>query len=737
MEKPIQAQINQTHVLFDLSPLDAREDIDDKTQKTYHNLKQMIANKTVKECHEIYIKHIAANPSQHTEDLTMGLLVAILVEQDGQQSKYYRDIVSLNKDGLTLFSMYLNLIITDRLTKLRDHGIKQVFWIIHQLMKANVSSAENICCSIIRQQAGGDLSARNLRFIENLLELLIENRSWLINSHNFMVPTTIYTFMRLIIDHMGPSQAALRQKEIEFVVGLIKEKFLECLSIGRDFLRILHNLIKIPEFEKLWHDIHINPRSLHPTFQGPIQILATKTPRRLFQSRLTFDMEKKISFLATAVKFGNQKRYQDWFHKQYLSTPESLSLRCDLIRYICTIIHPSNEVLCSDIIPRWAIIGWLLTTCTTSASATSSKLALFFDWLLYDAKADNIMNIEPAILVMYYSIRSHPNVTASLLEFLCRLPAIFSPRLSEHIKAGVKKSLHQILEKRVVSSLGPLFDNPKQDPALRVLIKDAFPEFCHTDNGIMHPVTLPLPQKPIAPHTNAIPPPQGQQVNHLNVVQNHVSVKKEAEVIVIDQEKISASVDMVNTVITCETVGNRVLPNPETNHITNRVTEQPSLVTSEAKSVPQICSPSTTSPSSHPSSAPTSSSTTRDESKAFSWNGTENANASYSHKQNHDNKIGKSSMSNSGIIDTVKRNNPSVVPVMDAKESLDNSPKNQLATIPTNTAALSSEICDTAESHPLKVVYPFMRVHGANFKETLNLFDDPIRSILEDLSVER
>src|SRR4029434_10326942 len=34
------------------------------------------------------------------------------------------------------------------------------------------------------------------------------------------------------------------------------------------------------------------------------------------------------------------------------------------IRYICGVVHPSNEVLSSDILPRWAIIGWLLTTCT-------------------------------------------------------------------------------------------------------------------------------------------------------------------------------------------------------------------------------------------------------------------------------------------------------------------------------------------------------------------------------------
>lgn len=78
---------------------------------------------------------------------------------------------------------------------------------------------------------------------------------------------------------------------------------------------------------------------------------------------------------------------------QYLSTPESQTLRCDLIRFICGVIHPSNEVLCSDIIPRWAVIGWLLTTCTSNVAASSAKLSLFYDWLFFDPEKDSIMNI--------------------------------------------------------------------------------------------------------------------------------------------------------------------------------------------------------------------------------------------------------------------------------------------------------------------------------------------------------
>ena len=106
-------------------------------------------------------------------------------------------------------------------------------------------------------------------------------------------------------------------------------------------------------------------------------------------------------------------------------TTESQSLRIDLIRFIVGVIHPPNELLCSDIIPRWAVIGWLLTTCTSAVAAANAKLALFYDWLFFDPERDNIMNIEPAILVMSNSMRSHPAVTATLLDFMCRV-SIFS-----------------------------------------------------------------------------------------------------------------------------------------------------------------------------------------------------------------------------------------------------------------------------------------------------------------------
>ena len=165
------------------------------------------------------------------------------------------------------------------------------------------------------------------------------------------------------------------------------------MAIGRDLVRLLQHVARVPEFELLWRDILHNPKTLLPTFTGLSQLMQIRTSRRFLFLRLTPDMEKKMIFLTSSVRFGNQKRYQDWFQRQYLSTPESQSLRCDLIRFIVGVIHPSNEVLCSDIIPRWAVLGWLLTTCTHPVAAANAKMALFYDWLFYDAERDNIMNI--------------------------------------------------------------------------------------------------------------------------------------------------------------------------------------------------------------------------------------------------------------------------------------------------------------------------------------------------------
>lgn len=208
-------------------------------------------------------------------------------------------------------------------------------------------------------------------------------------------------------------------------------------------------MARVPEFDQLWKDILLNPKSLLATFTGVWQLLQIRTSRRFLQCRITPEVERKLHFFTSNVQFGTHKRYQDWFQDKYFSTPESHSLRSDLIRFIINAIHPTNDMLCSNLIPRWAIIGWLLTTCTNTTALANAKLALFYDWLFFDPIKDNIMNVEPGILVMYHSIRNHPMVSSTLLDFLCRIMKNFFPKSEDKIRTGVYNSLRKILEKQV------------------------------------------------------------------------------------------------------------------------------------------------------------------------------------------------------------------------------------------------------------------------------------------------
>lgn len=387
-----------------------------------------------------------AKDNQH-EEISSGFIYAILTEP-ADAMKTYRDMTLLTRDGLMTVTQSLSMLVADKYQKLTDVARRQLLWFTKELIKNAVLNVDNIVWCLLRQAAGGDVSLSNMFLVESLLDICIEYRGWL-EKLPMLIAAVVYTFVRLIEDHSSPMLNPLRAKEVKFVVQLIRDRFVDVIPLGRDFIRILQNVARIPEFEALWRDMLQNPKALYPTFTGVWQILRIRTSRRFLQLRLTPDIERKILFMTNNVKFGNHKRYQDWFQAKYFTTLESHSLRSDLIRFIINAIHPSNEMLSSDLIPRWAIIGWLLTSSTNVTATANSKLAIFYDWLFFDPLKDNIMNIEPGILVMYHSIRNHPLVSSTLLDFLCRIIKNFYPKHEENIRAGVYNSLRNILEKQV------------------------------------------------------------------------------------------------------------------------------------------------------------------------------------------------------------------------------------------------------------------------------------------------
>ncbi|XP_043069639.1 integrator complex subunit 3 homolog [Drosophila bipectinata] len=478
----MEKQKNTVHVskLFICTAVDCKDDIEEKFERSYCHLQQQVGGLSDKDMHDL-LSQLVCKDKQH-EEISIGFLYIILTDP-AMAPKTYRDVTLVSRDGMNVIVANLTLLVAEKYAKLTEIARRQLIWVLREFVKHQVLSVENVIWNCLRQAGGGDASHKNLFLIESLLDIFIEYRTWL-EGNPFLVQSAVYSYVRLIEDHANPALMALRQKEVKFTISLIRDRFQDIIPLGRDFVRLLQNVARIPEFEQLWRDILYNPKTLHPTFNGIWHLLQIRTSRRFLQCRLLPEMERKISFLASSVKFGNQKRYQDWFQEKYFATPESHSLRSDLIRFIINVIHPTNDMLCSDIIPRWAIIGWLISSCTNPIASANAKLSLFYDWLFFDPTKDNIMNIEPGILVMYHSIRNHPFVSSTLLDFLCRITKNFYVNYEDKIRMGVYNSLKLILDKQVIPNLQPLFESPKLDRELRNLIRENFREFMSPSTNI-------------------------------------------------------------------------------------------------------------------------------------------------------------------------------------------------------------------------------------------------------------
>ena len=131
---------------------------------------------------------------------------------------------------------------------------------------------EPVAC---RQFAGtfdrSEVSTCSLFMINSIL--MLNSFRVFLDKFPFVVASAVYTYLRLIEDHLNPVHAVLRQKEVNFCITMLREKFNDCMTIGRDLVRLLHNVARIPEFELVWKDILHNPKALSPSFTGKRPLL--------------------------------------------------------------------------------------------------------------------------------------------------------------------------------------------------------------------------------------------------------------------------------------------------------------------------------------------------------------------------------------------------------------------------------------------------------------------------------
>ncbi|KAI9491517.1 integrator complex subunit 3 [Zychaea mexicana] len=488
--------------LYDLEDIDMEDELEMELARCFFQFRESVNNKSEIELHN-YLQEKSSQSKRDYAEIASALLYGILTEPENERT-HFQCLSLVNRDnfGVVLGKLH-PIAIAIKFHNLNVRTKEQMLWFINQLTDLNVQNVESMYLCLLRQIRGGDIGPSNTTFCFQMLKLLESHRNWL-DMYPRVMATAVYTYMRMITEHRSIQYQSLQQREIKFVVDLLRSKWLACCIIGRDLVRLLQDLTTIPEFHQLWNDILNAPQSLAPSFKGIHTLLQTPTPREFLRCRLTNEIEHKLLFILQNLRANQYQRNLGWFIQKFLAQSESFYV--DIIRYLVAGWYPSNQILQSDIVPRYVIIGSLLRGIKNPVVAANVRLALIFDWLFF-TPTDNIMFIEPSMLLMERSAERYPYITAVIMDFLRCTVEDYYPPMRDHMAKCVATGMRVMLEKGVLRGLKGIYACPTTEDGTRANMQALFSEFLDREGRDGNAPEPRIPAAPVIAHPTATPSP--------------------------------------------------------------------------------------------------------------------------------------------------------------------------------------------------------------------------------------
>ncbi|KAL4158129.1 hypothetical protein PRNP1_003908 [Phytophthora ramorum] len=404
-------------------PLDAPDELDRKWYAHFYHMQKAIQGKD--EATALTI--LKLQPTEGVAPLPFQPDIALLyavVTDPTLAKQYLRYLTAVAAtDNYKNCMGWLQKLIDLKFVKLLVACRSQLLWLVRELVHLNAPGVDKVIVCLMRYLTGGDPSRTTVWLASSIIRILIEHEAWLLSCSS-LIPFVFHTFARISLDHTAPQHSSLLKQEVELCTTLWNRRQADVAQLGREIVRVLSDAKDVPGMNALWKQLR-NVRDAAEvekdvTVYSVAQLMAIPTPPKYLAYRLNPKMEEYLIFMMERVQAGSVTRYQKWFSSQFLSSPGSDALVPDLVRYICAVYHPSNQILSSKVTPRYHILGWLYLLChgskTTSVLARV-QLAMFFDYLYFKA-SDNIMAVEPTILLMVKSLKSHPMVTLAMIQFL-------------------------------------------------------------------------------------------------------------------------------------------------------------------------------------------------------------------------------------------------------------------------------------------------------------------------------
>lgn len=245
------------------------------------------------------------------------------------------------------------------------------------------------------------------------------------NNPNILVSVFLKGIRLVSLSHLYKELDELTKNLTELIVWIWKNYRRKCLCLGRELMRSLQEIYKIPDLKFISKDLaEIDPELGIELYQGLLQSKYADpnlTPESSVILQIPPFMEQYTTFILSSATKANFNKHLNWMFERMKIMQNSISeaLIVDYIRYILIAAEePAADGNQGDRIQRWLILGWLLKYIKNDFYKTLAKQALFFEWLYFDGNEENFKFFEPTWLMIVNSLNKYKEMSEELLDFL-------------------------------------------------------------------------------------------------------------------------------------------------------------------------------------------------------------------------------------------------------------------------------------------------------------------------------
>ncbi|EGD78454.1 hypothetical protein PTSG_09149 [Salpingoeca rosetta] len=388
------------------SLLDAKDRLDASWEKAHEEL--CAATQGVSEADaQLRLLEQASVSKQKRDMFVVGLLYTILVDAS-QAPRAWADLAAIGQADHTVLVRNVGYLAQDKFPRLRASCQTQLLWLIDQMLESRIPDMHDVFVCALRQLSSNTATNKTRTGLLRQLLKIMSAHSQFLAGRRETVQACVYVLLRLMVEHHC----------IEALHPLRDAEIAQHIPLASEFP---HSTIFITT----------------TTVVGSIaSVLFTRSSRRVIAMRIPPLVEAHLMFILTHLHTCEATKHVRWFTERHVGGEWAEPLVADLIRFICCNYHPSNKVLASPIVKRFEVVLQLLMSCSTNAGGQNAKLALFFDLLVFE-RGDNIMNIEPGILLLRHTSRNHPAVWATLIDFLVLIAAHLHPPIAQRVRRSV------------------------------------------------------------------------------------------------------------------------------------------------------------------------------------------------------------------------------------------------------------------------------------------------------------